>query len=201
MSKPVRRKCKVCNEWFYPAYDNVRWCCPEHGVIWAMELRTKEKIKAEARRIKEKHQVEKAERQRHAARRQAVKPLRHWIQMTQRAYNDWRREYLLDKGYGCISCGTKTAPVWHAGHYRTTAAAPQLRFTDNNIWLQCPSCNVHKSGNIEAYRAALVELIGEESVQELESNNERHRYTSDELAAIRADVREKLRVLKKKRAA
>ncbi|ECG3786635.1 recombination protein NinG, partial [Salmonella enterica subsp. enterica serovar Florida] len=169
MAKLPRRKCKVCREWFHPAYSNVVWCCPEHGAIYALELRAKEKIKAEAKRIKEKHQAEKKERQRHADRLRAVKPLRHWIKMTQRVYNDWRREYLLSQGYGCISCGTKTAPVWHAGHYRTTAAAPQLRFTDNNIWLQCPSCNVHKSGNIEAYRAALVELIGEASVQELES--------------------------------
>ncbi|EPC4825145.1 recombination protein NinG [Salmonella enterica] len=201
MSKPVRRKCKVCNKWFHPAYDNVRWCCPEHGAIYALELRTKEKIKAEAKRIKEKHQAEKKERQRHADRLRAVKPLRHWIQMTQRVYNDWRREYLLSQGGGCISCGTKTAPVWHAGHYRTTAAAPQLRFTDNNVWLQCPSCNVHKSGNIEAYRAALVELIGEANVQELESSNERHRYTLEELAEIRADARAKLRALKKWKAA
>ncbi|EMF0014116.1 recombination protein NinG [Salmonella enterica] len=196
-----RRKCKVCREWFHPAYSNVVWCCPEHGAIYALELRTKEKIKAEAKRIKEKHQADKAERQRHADRRRAVKPLRHWIQITQRAYNDWRREYLLSQGYGCISCGTKTAPVWHAGHYRTTVAAPQLRFTDNNVWLQCPSCNVHKSGNIEAYRAELVELIGEAGVQELESDNERHRYTPEELAAIRADAREKLRALKKWKAA
>ncbi|EEN2095631.1 recombination protein NinG [Salmonella enterica subsp. enterica serovar Florida] len=201
MAKLPRRKCKVCREWFHPAYSNVVWCCPEHGAIYALELRAKEKIKAEAKRIKEKHQAEKKERQRHADRLRAVKPLRHWIKMTQRVYNDWRREYLLSQGYGCISCGTKTAPVWHAGHYRTTAAAPQLRFTDNNIWLQCPSCNVHKSGNIEAYRAALVELIGEASVQELESSNERHRYTSEELAEIRADARAKLRALKKWKAA
>lgn len=201
MHKPARRKCKVCNQWFHPAYDNIRWCCPEHGAIYAMDLRAKEKVKAEAKRIKEQKEAEKADRQRLAERRKEVKPLRHRIQMTQRAVNDWRRETLLAAGNGCISCGTKTAFAWHAGHYRTTAAAPQLRFTPDNIWLQCSACNVHKSGNIEAYRAALVELIGEERVLALENNNQTHRYTREELDGIRADARAKLRALKQEEAA
>lgn len=108
---------------------------------------------------------------------------------------------LLAAGHGCISCGTKTAFAWHAGHYRTTAAAPQLRFNPDNIWLQCSACNVHKSGNIEAYRAALVELIGEERVLALESNNETHRYTREELNGIRAQARADLRALKQQEAA
>lgn len=196
-----RRKCKVCSEWFIPAYANIRWCCPEHGTIYALELRAKEKVKAEAKRIKSQHEAEKEGRKRLAERRKEVKPLRHWVQMTQRAVNDYRRELLLSQGHGCISCGTMTAPVWHAGHYRTTAAAPQLRFTAENIWVQCPACNVHKSGNIEAYRAALVELIGEERVQALESNNETHRYTREELDRIRAEARANLRAIKEECAA
>lgn len=201
MRKPSRRKCKVCNEWFIPAYDNIRWCCPEHGAIYAMELRTREKVKAEAKRIKEKREAEKADRKRLRERRKDVKPLRHWVQMTQRAFNDWRREMLLSAGNGCISCGTKTAFAWHAGHYRTTAAAPQLRFNPDNVWLQCSACNVHKSGNIEAYRVALVELIGEERVLALESNNKTHCYTREELDGIRAKARADLRALKQQEAA
>lgn len=201
MRKPARRKCKVCSEWFIPAYANIVWCCPEHGTIYALALRAKEKVKAEAKRIKALHEAEKAERQRITERRKEIKPMRHWVQMTQRAVNDWRREMLLAAGYGCISCGTKTAFVWHAGHYRTTAAAPQLRFNPDNIWLQCPSCNVHKSGNIGAYRAALVELIGEERVLALESNNETHRYTREELDRIRAEARANLRAIKEECAA
>lgn len=201
MRKPARRKCKVCNEWFIPQYYNVRWCCPAHGAIYALELRAKEKVKEAARRIKDERRKEQESRRSHADRRRAVKPLSHWMQMTQRAVNDWRRTMLLAAGYGCISCGTKAAFAWHAGHYRTTAAAPQLRFNPDNIWLQCSACNVHKSGNIEAYRAALVELIGEEKVQALESNNETHRYTREELDGIRADARAKLRALKQQEAA
>jgi len=201
MRKPSRRKCKVCGEKFIPQYDNIRWCCPAHGAIYALELRAKEKIKAEAKRIKDDRRKEQEARRSHAERRRAVKPLSHWMQMTQRAVNDWRRTMLLTAGHGCISCGTKTAFAWHAGHYRTTAAAPQLRFNPENIWLQCSACNVHKSGNIESYRAALVELIGEEKVQALESNNENHRYTREELDGIRAKARADLRALKQQEAA
>ncbi|MGS3503256.1 recombination protein NinG [Citrobacter koseri] len=201
MRKPSRRKCKVCNEWFIPAYDNIRWCCPEHGAIYALELRAKQKVKEEAKRIKDERRKKQESRRSHAERRRAVKPLGHWVRMTQRVVNDYRRELLLSAGHGCISCGTKTAFAWHAGHYRTTAAAPQLRFNPDNIWLQCSACNVHKSGNIEAYRAALVELIGEERVLALESNNETHRYTREELDGIRAKARADLRALKQQEAA
>lgn len=201
MRKPSRRKCKVCREKFIPQYDNIRWCCPAHGAIYALELRAKQKVKETAKRIKAQKDAEKEGRRSHAERRRAVKPLSHWIQMTQRAVNDYRREFLLAAGHGCISCGTKTAFAWHAGHYRTTAAAPQLRFNPENIWLQRSACNVHKSGNIESYRAALVELIGEEKVKALESNNEIHRYTREELDGIRADARAKLRAIKQQEAA
>ncbi|ELF1030710.1 recombination protein NinG [Enterobacter hormaechei] len=201
MRKPTRRTCKVCKEKFTATFANVWWCCPEHGAIYALELRAKQKVKETAERIREQNEAEKEGRKRRSERRKAVKPLSHWVQMTQRAVNDWRRATLLSAGHGCISCGTKVAFVWHAGHYRTTAAAPQLRFNPDNIWLQCPSCNVHKSGNIEAYRSALVVLIGEARVQALESNNETHRYTREELDGIRADARAKLRAIKQQEAA
>lgn len=194
MAKKPQRRCKICREKFTPAFDNIRWCCPEHGAQFALQELDKERVKKQQAKAKK-------ERAAWQERKAAIKPLSHWIGMTQRAVNDWRREMLLAAGHGCISCGTPTAFAWHAGHYRTTAAAPQLRFTDENIWLQCSACNVHKSGNIEAYRVNLVELIGEERVQALETNNETHRYTREELAGIRADARAKLRSLKKQEAA
>ena len=121
MRKPTRRTCKVCKEKFTATFDNVWWCCPEHGAIYALELRAKQKVKEAAKRISEQKEAEKVGRKRRAARRNELKPIRHWVQMTQRAFNDWRREMLLAAGHGCISCGTKAAFAWHAGHYRTTA--------------------------------------------------------------------------------
>lgn len=201
MRKPARRKCAHCREWFHPTREGQVVCCFECASAIAKKQTAKARESAKARAVKLQRQSEKEGRQRRAARRSELKPIRYWVQMTQRVFNDWRREMLLADGHGCISCGTKTAFAWHAGHYRTTAAAPQLRFNPDNVWLQCSACNVHKSGNIEAYRAALVELIGEERVLALESNNETHRYTREELDGIRAKARADLRALKQQEAA
>lgn len=179
--KPARRKCahKACRQWFHPVRDGQVVCSFECASAIGKEQTAKAREAAKQKEAQRQRTEEKAGRQRRAARRNELKPIRHWVQMTQRAFNDWRREMLLA-----------------AGHYRTTAAAPQLRFSPDNIWLQCSACNVHKSGNIEAYRAALVELIGEERVLALESNNETHRYTREELDGIRAKARADLRALK-----
>lgn len=199
--KQPRRKCKICREWFYPAYSNIYWCCPEHGTELAIQLREKERIKAQGKKEKQQKDQHKKERAIWRQRKDAVKPLKHWIDLTQRAVNDICRETELAQGLGCISCGTKTAFAWHAGHYRTTAAAGHLRFTRINIHLQCDVCNTHKSGNIEAYRAALVEKYGEASVQELENDNTPHRWTVEELKAIRSEAQADLRTLKNREAA
>ncbi|EAA1101320.1 recombination protein NinG, partial [Salmonella enterica subsp. enterica serovar Typhimurium] len=145
--------------------------------------------------------AEKKERAAWRQRKAAVKPLKHWIDLTQRAVNDICRETELAEGLGCISCGTKTAFAWHAGHYRSTAAAGHLRFTRFNIHLQCDVCNVYKSGNIEAYRTALVERYGEAAVLALENNNTPHRWTVEELKEIRLAALADLRALKKLEAA
>lgn len=190
MPKLPRRKCKVCNEWFHPAYANIRWCCPEHGAIYAIELRSKEKVKAEAKRIRDKRREEEKSRRSHAERLRAVKPLSHWMNMTQRVFNDYIR---ARDGEICISCGSKAAISYHAGHYRTTAAASQLRFNEDNCSSQCASCNVHKSGSITEYRAGLINKIGLHRVLALESDSRVVKYTKDSLAEIRQTYRKKLK--------
>lgn len=197
--KQPRRKCahKSCRQWFHPVRDGQVVCCFECASAVAKQQTKKAREAAQ----REQRQQHKKERAIWRQRKDAVKPLKHWIDLTQRAVNDICRETALANGDGCISCGTKTAFAWHAGHYRTTAAAGHLRFTRININLQCDVCNVHKSGNIEAYRAALVERHGEPVVQELENNNTPHRWTVEELKTIRLEALADLRALKKREAA
>ncbi|EHS3159903.1 TPA: recombination protein NinG [Escherichia coli] len=203
MAKLPRRKCanKECRQWFNPVRDTQTVCGYECASAVGKEQTRKAREAAQRKESAKQRATEKKERAAWRQRKAAVKPLKHWIDLTQRAFNDWRREMLLAAGHGCISCGTKTAFAWHAGHYRTTAAAPQLRFNLDNIWLQCSACNVHKSGNIEAYRAALVERYGEELVLALENNNAPHRWTIEELKEIRLTTLADLRALKKQEAA
>lgn len=163
----------------------VGWFCGmEHAMEYASDKRSKAK--------------DKEQKKEWADRKKSVKPIKHWIDMTQRAVNDLRRKQCLAEGDGCISCGTNIAQEWHAGHYRTTAAASQLRFTHDNIWLQCASCNVHKSGNIERYRVNLIAKIGEDRVVALECNQENKKWEINELEEIRAVTRKLIRELEDK---
>ncbi|EHU4697782.1 TPA: recombination protein NinG [Escherichia coli] len=195
MAKRPRRKCKVCGEWFHPAYDNVRWCSPEHGTILAIELRTREKVKALARKIKAQKEAEKAARRRQAERRKAVRPLSWFIRQAQQAFNAFIR--YRDRDLPCISCGRHHEGQYHAGHFRTTGAHPELRFDEDNCHKQCAPCNNHLSGNLTAYRPALIARIGQSRFDVLMGPHEIPKWTRDDYIRIRDEYRRKLRELKK----
>lgn len=199
MHKLPRRKCKVCNEWFIPAYANIRWCCPEHGAIYAMELRAKEKVKAEAKRIKAKHEAEKADRKRLAEKKQQVKPLSYFIKQAQQAFNEFIR--YRDREESCISCGRHHEGQYHAGHFRTTGANPELRFNEDNCHRQCAPCNNHLSGNLIAYRPALIAKIGQARFDALMGPHEMPKWKREDYIRIRDDYRAKLKAMKQEEAA
>lgn len=199
MRKPARRKCKVCSEWFHPSYPNVVWCCPEHGAIYAIELRTKEKVKAEAKRIKAKHEAEKADRQRLAEKKQQVKPLSYFIKQAQQAFNDFIR--YRDRLLPCISCDRYHEGQYHAGHFRTTGANPELRFDEDNCHKQCAPCNNHLSGNLIAYRPAMIAKIGQERFDALMGPHELPKWKREDYIRIRDEYRAKLKAMKQEEAA
>ena len=199
MHKLPRRKCKVCNEWFIPAYANIRWCCPEHGAIYAMELRAKEKVKAEAKRIKAKHEADKADRKRMAEKKQQVKPLSYFIKQAQQAFNAFIR--YRDREEACISCGRHHEGQYHAGHFRTTGANPELRFNEDNVHKQCSPCNNHLSGNLIAYRPALIAKIGQARFDDLMGPHEMPKWKREDYIRIRDEYRAKLKEMKQEDAA
>lgn len=199
MHKLTRRKCKVCNEWFIPAYANIRWCCPEHGAIYAMELRAKEKVKAEAKRIKAKHEAEIADRKRLGEKKQQVKPLSYFIKQAQQAFNEFIR--YRDREDACISCGRHHEGQYHAGHFRTTGANPELRFNEDNCHRQCAPCNNHLSGNLIAYRPALIAKIGQARFDALMGPHEMPKWKREDYIRIRDDYRAKLKAMKQEEAA
>lgn len=199
MHKLPRRKCKVCNEWFIPAFANIRWCCPEHGAIYAMGLRAKEKVKAEAKRIKAKHEAEKADRKRLAEKKQQVKPLSYFIKQAQQAFNEFIR--YRDREEACISCGRQHEGQYHAGHFRTTGANPELRFNEDNVHKQCAPCNNHLSGNLIAYRPALIAKIGQARFDALMGPHEMPKWKREDYIRIRDEYRAKLKAMKQEEAA
>jgi len=194
-----RRKCKVCFAWFIPAYANIRWCCPEHGTIYALELRAKEKVKAEARRIKAQHEAEKADRKRLAEKKKQVKPLSYFIKQAQQAFNEFIR--YRDRHLPCISCGRHHDGQYHAGHFRTTGANPELRFNEDNCHRQCAPCNNHLSGNLIAYRPALISKIGQSRFDALMGPHELPKWKREDYIRIRDEYRAKLKAMKQQEAA
>jgi len=178
------RKCAYCKERkqrgdMVISPKNQAFCSLDHMTSYAKQagakLRQKNQKKADRKKLKQ------------------LQPLSHWLQLTQRVFNDYIR--LRDRDKPCVSCGRSEAISWHAGHYRTTKAASQLRFNEDNCHKQCDRCNVYLSGNIEEYRKELVKRIGEDRVQALENNNELADYNPEVLEKTRKKYRTKINEL------
>ncbi|HGY3148228.1 TPA: recombination protein NinG [Morganella morganii] len=194
MAKQPRRKCLICRAWFHPKYDNIEWCCPEHGLELSQRRRQKAAEKALAKLKKERRQQEREAKDKLKIRKLAVKPLSYFAKQAQTAFNAYIRE--RDKDLPCISCGRHHTGQYHAGHYRTTKAMPELRFDEDNVHKQCSACNNHLSGNIENYRPALIEKIGQGRFDRLMGVHELPKWKREDYERIRDEYRRKLKELK-----
>ena len=184
-AKPPRpKKCKHCKTQFQPARNFVSWC----SVECAVEI-------AKAKQAKQKAQEATKERVQHAKAKEAVKPKGQHAKEAQESFNAFIRE--RDKDLPCISCGRHHQGQYHAGHYRSVGSSPELRFEPLNVHKQCAPCNNHKSGNVVEYRISLVKRIGSDKVEWLEGLHEPKRYSIEDLKAIKAHYRARLRDLKK----
>lgn len=139
--------------------------------------------------------LDKIERKAIRAAKQRVKSRAEYMKEAQAAFNAWIRE--RDCDLPCISCGRHHQGQWHAGHYRTVGANPELRFEPLNVHKQCAPCNNHKSGDIVNYRINLVVRIGADQVAWLEGPHELQRYAIEELKAIKSKYRAMTRELKR----
>lgn len=196
---PKSRKCAVkeCRAQFVPEKPFQTWCGPEHGAVIAQAKLAKQKQAqvAAAKRAK------KSERANDAARGEKIKTLHQLIAEAQKEFNAWIR--WRDRNQPCICCGKRffdkslTGGNVHAGHYRSTGSAPHLRFNEDNVHLQNAKCNLWGAGRAVDYRIGLIARIGLDRVEALETNNEIHKWTHDEVRAIRDEYRARLRKAKK----
>ncbi|WP_439878884.1 recombination protein NinG [Pseudomonas prosekii] len=189
--QPRAKKCRVqeCGASFVPTRLGQVVCSPACAIIDAPKSREK------ARKA-----LAQIERKEIKVRKEKLKSRADHLKDTQHAFNAWIRE--RDAGQPCISCGTTADVQYCAGHYRTTAAAPELRFEPLNVHLQCNrNCNMGKSGNLLGYRPGLLAKIGAEKLAWLEGPHEPKKYTIDELKALTAHYRALTRELKRGEAA
>lgn len=178
------RKCKHCAE-YKPASDGIKtpagwFCCHSCAIDFARE---------KSRKLATRKAVAQ-----HRERKMEVKPLSYWMKRAQAAFNAWVRE--RDAGQPCISCGRHHQGQYHAGHYRPAGSNPELRFEPDNCHLQCAPCNSHLSGNLTAYRPALIAKIGLARVEWLEVQHEPKRYRKEDYQAIEAEYKDKLKALR-----
>lgn len=157
---PKPKVCKVCKSKFMPKHSFQTWCSPEHGVIVALPRLAKvKKVAAAKERKADKEKLEK-----HKTPTQWEAECRAIVQKIAR---------LRDRNDGCISChvGPNYGGRWHGSHFRPAGNNAAVQFHLWNIHKSCAQCNLFKGGNISAYRPRLVEKIGADRVEWLESQN------------------------------
>jgi len=179
-SKTIKKKkCKSCGKLF-SQFNSLAVVC---SIDCAIQHAKNNKVQ------------ERAQRALHKIARERIKTRSEHLKDAQTAFNAFIRE--RDKKEPCISCGRHHKGQYHAGHYRSVGACPELRFCELNVHKQCSACNNHKSGNILEYRINLVKKIGVDNVEWLEGPHEPKKYSIDEIKEIKANYKNKLRELKR----
>lgn len=190
-AKPPKLKvCKTCKAKFAPQRPMAVCCSPFCALTHARSKRAK----AEKVRLVKDRRETRAALEKH-------KKLPELIADAQKPFNEFIR--LRDQHQPCICCGRTandkdllTGSRWDAGHYRSTGSASHLRFNEDNCHRQLVHCNRHGAGRAVDYRLGLIARIGLGRVEALESSNEVHKWTREELIEIKATYAAKVRALK-----
>jgi hypothetical protein len=183
----IREKtCQVCGDPFLP-FRSMQTVC---GTKCALKVGPITRRKAKLARKMDR------------ARLNEMRPLSYWVKQAQTAFNAWIRARDVD--VPCISCDDALAAkstghrgsLYHAGHYLTTGARPELRFDEDNVHKQCAQCNLHLHGNPVAFRIGLVRRKGQAVVDRLEGPHPPRQLRRPDLIAIRDDYRARLKALR-----
>ena len=148
-----------------------------------------------ARNLQDKARAakERKAKQEHRKRKQDLKSRSEWLKDAQAIFNKYIR--LRDAGEPCISCQRHHQGQYHAGHYLTVGARPELRFEELNVHKQCSACNNHLSGNLVNYRINLITKIGKTKVEWLEGPHEPLKLSIEEIKELIAEYKSKVKEL------
>lgn len=178
------KRCRICKTEFTPRLPLQKVC----GLDCAKSLAVSDRVKAEKR-------AEVRARKDTRAKLEAMKSIPELMAEADKAFCAYIRA--RDAGQPCICCG-KHSSGWtrggehDGGHYRSRGAASHLRYDERNCHLQLKRCN-RRGFDVASYRANLVRKIGLAAVEALENDNRTHKWTRDELRAIRDEYRAKLK--------
>jgi Bacteriophage Lambda NinG protein len=185
------KKCACCKVVFTPARSMQKVCGPKCSADWAAKLRAQKEARAK-----------RDERVSLRERKAKLKTRREWIAEAQAAVNKVARLRDLLAGHGCISCGArpqqKFGGTFDAGHYRSVGSAPHLRFFLTAIRGQCVRCNRDLGGSAVNFRKGLVERIGIDRVEEIESMQWTAKWSVEYLQRLKKVMNKKARRLEKR---
>lgn len=184
--RPRDKPCKHCREVFTPERQMQRACSVPCAI--ALQATAKEKANRAANRKARKEAREKLEK---------MKTRPKCIAEAQIAFNAYIRA--RDAGLPCICCGRTSSGwtrggEWDAGHFRSRGAAPHLRFDERNCHAQLKQCN-RRVWDVAGYRANLVQRIGLDAVEALESDQSSPKWSIEDLKAIKAEYVAKRKAL------
>jgi len=177
-----KRRCRWCKSYGSPEdgkiINGAFYCSLDHAIAYG--------------RYKAPKAIQKAHRAERAAYRRDDKP--HQIELTQKAFNGLIRA--LDAGKTCPTCGQPLVDgSYDAGHVRTVASCPALRFDARACFGQCRSCN--GSGTIRKrtrkgqdvvsalYKAWILDSFGQAYHDWLYGPHEAKHYSVDYLIEFR----------------
>ena len=185
------KKCRSCGDVFLPARTLQKVC----GALCAIKLAEKQKAQKLAR-------ANRDERKSLAERKAKLKTRREWIAEAQAAVNKVARLRDLLAGHGCISCGArpqqKFGGTMDAGHYRSVGSAAHMRYFLPQINAQCTRCNRELGGSAVNYRKGLIERIGINRVEEIESMQWTAKWSVEYLMRLKKVMNKKARRLEKR---
>lgn len=185
------RRCKQCREVFTPSRSMQSVCSVACSIAWAEKQKAQKAARA-------KHD----ERKSLAERKAKLKTRREWIAEAQVAVNKVARLRDVLAGHGCISCGArpqqKYGGTFDAGHYRSVGSAPHMRYYLPAIRGQCVRCNRELGGAVVNFRRGLIERIGIERVEEIESMQWTAKWSVEYLQRLKKVMNKKARRLEKR---
>lgn len=169
---PKPRRCKVCETVFIPKQFMQVGCSVECAIKYSKILK-ENKAKAEWK-IEKKSLSEK------------LKTLSQYESEAKKSFQHWVR--LRDKDENCISCGGNEKDLWDGGHFKKAEIYSGVIFNLANCHKQCRKCNRYLNGNELLYRQGLIQRYGleyTESIENLANETRQHKYTKNELIAIK----------------
>jgi hypothetical protein len=185
------RKCRQCKAVYTPQRSMQVAC----SVPCAVALAQKQKAQKEAR-------AKRDERKSLAERRAKIKTRGEWIREAQAAVNKVARLRDILAGHGCISCGARPTArfggAMDAGHFRSVGSAAHMRFFLPNISAQCKKCNRDMGGAHTNYRRGLIERIGIDRVEEIESIQWTAKWSIEYLQRLKKVMNKKARRLERR---